>query len=90
MNTRAMLFLTTALLLVAVGVILGQSLPRYLWSTDGSDAQAREVRAAPQQDYPDIFEEMQEQQRRERAERQQQNLDCRLDALEGGYEGRCL
>ena len=39
-NTRAMLFLTTALLLVAVGVILGQSLPRYLWSTDGlSDTQ---------------------------------------------------
>ena len=39
MSTRALLFLTTALLLVAVGVILGQSLPRYLWSTD---AQASE------------------------------------------------
>ena len=40
MRTRVMLFLTTGLLLVAMGVILGQSLPRYLWSTDGlSDTQ---------------------------------------------------
>ena len=40
MSTRALLFLTTALLLVAMGVILGQSLPRYLSSTDGlSDTQ---------------------------------------------------
>lgn len=40
MNTKAPLLVTAALLLVAVGVILGQSLPRYLWSTDGlSDTQ---------------------------------------------------
>ena len=40
MNTRALLFLTTALLLMAVGVILGQSMPRYLWAANGlSDTQ---------------------------------------------------
>ena len=33
LNTKEMLFLTTALLVVAIGVILRQSLPRHLGST---------------------------------------------------------